>query len=86
MPLFNHRNKAGTGQGKVVKLPSNNLFDYDTPAHTTAPAASPAVKAEAAKMLAMTPEQRKAHLAANPRPDKSKPDERLAEMNRQTFF
>ena len=86
MPLFNNRNKAGTGQGKLVSISSNSLFDHDTPAHTTTPSASPAVKAEAAKMSGMTPEQRKAHLAANPKVDKSKPDARLEEMNRKTFF
>jgi len=83
MPFFRQRHKSGS---PVVHLPSGNLFEHDTPQNTTTPAASPAVKAEAAKMSEMTPEQRKAHLAANPKSDKSKPDERLAEMNRQTFF
>ena len=83
MPFFRQRHVAGS---PVVKLPSSNLFDHDTPQNTTTPAANPVVKAEAAKMSAMTPEQRKAHLSANPKSDKSKPDERLIEMNRQTFF
>jgi len=83
MPFFRQRHVTGS---PVVKLPSNNLFDHDTPENTTTPEASPAVKAEAAKMLKMTPEQRKEHLAANPKSDKSKTDERLTEMNRQTFF
>jgi len=83
MPLFNHRNKAGSGQGKKINLPSQNLFDHDTPAPSTT---SPAIKAEATKMSGMTPAQRQAHLAANPKVDKSKPDARLEEMNRKTFF
>jgi hypothetical protein len=80
MPFFRQRHVSGS---PVVKLPKN-LFDFDTPKHTTH-TTNDAVKSEATKMLAMTPEQRKAHLTANPKIGDG-PDARLEEMNRRTLF